>query len=284
MPDGSGDRLIGQLHRPAAETGRPLVVLIHGLTGCEGSFYILNSAAAHLAAGYPVLRLNLRGAGPARATCRGQYHAGRTEDLRALLQSLPDGFGDRPVLPIGYSLGGNMLLKFLAEFGAEFDMPAAAAVSPPLDLAASARRIMETRNAVYHRWLLDRMKEEAVAGAADVSEAERAAIGAAPTVYDYDDTFVGPRHGYEGADAYYAANSGKAFLSDIDVPTIIVHAEDDPWIPAAAFRNLALPEISPVRIELTPGGGHVGFHAAGHRTPWHDRAIRAYFDAVLGDR
>jgi len=115
MPD--GDRLVGTLNRPAADSDRPLIVLIHGLTGCQDSFYMKVSARHFLAQGYPVLRLNLRGAGPSRALCRMNYHAGRSEDLQALLAQMDGRLARHGLLLVGFSLGGNILLKHLGEQG-----------------------------------------------------------------------------------------------------------------------------------------------------------------------
>src|SRR3546814_6433177 len=111
MPDGTGDVLVGALNRPPGHAGgsRPLVVLVHGLTGSEDSLYMLCSAALLLAHGYPVLRLNLRGAGQSRPVCRLQYHAGRTADLRAVLERLPPTLAGSGLLVVGYSLGGNKI-------------------------------------------------------------------------------------------------------------------------------------------------------------------------------
>ena len=121
MADGSGDALVGLLQMPAIATEKPLAVLVHGLSGSEDSAYMISTAGALLDEGYSVLRLNLRGAGPARPLCRLQYHAGRSEDLRDVLDC--DGFpdiGSGGLVLVGYSLGANMLLKFLAEFGEQF--------------------------------------------------------------------------------------------------------------------------------------------------------------------
>lgn len=276
MADGSGDRLAASL--TPASGGRPLVVLIHGLTGCEDSTYMLTSARRFHALGYPVLRLNLRGAGPSRASCRGHYHAGRSEDLRDALAALdPAQVADGLVL-IGYSLGGNMLLKFLAEHGRAFPIRAVASVSAPIDLAATARRLMRPRNLVYHRWLLAGMKRDALAGR--LSPAERDAVAAARTVYAFDDGFVAPHHGFGGADRYYAECAALRYLDAVPVPTLVIHARDDPWVPADAYldydwrRNPRLVALIPRR------GGHCGFHDRGGT--WHDRAIAAYFDRVAG--
>src|SRR5690606_12326687 len=137
LPLGDGDSLVGTLHRPAEDQRKLLVVLVHGLSGCETSSYIVESAANLLAGGWPVLRLNLRGAGPARALCRGYYHAGRTEDLRAALAALPAPMRASGIVLVGYSLGGNLVLKLLGE-GAPPGVVAAASISAPIDLAAAA--------------------------------------------------------------------------------------------------------------------------------------------------
>ncbi|MDX1711369.1 MAG: alpha/beta fold hydrolase, partial [Rhodovibrionaceae bacterium] len=152
MSDGSGDRLAAMLHRPKPEptAGKPLIVLIHGLTGCEDSFYIRRSAREALRRGHPVLRVNLRGAGPSRRKSCYQYHAGRTEDLHDLLKGVslrePDSVAAGAVL-VGYSLGGNLVIKYLAEdWERPVDIRAAVSISAPIDLKATQRRIMQPRN------------------------------------------------------------------------------------------------------------------------------------------
>src|SRR5690348_1565707 len=150
MRDGSGDRLVASLHRPvAAGTRRPLVVLIHGLTGSEQSHYMVKTAAHLLRLGFTVLRLNLRGAGASRPSCRFQYYAGRSEDFADALAALPGALTQGGVVAVGYSLGANMLLKYLGERGSEAPLQGAIAVSAPLDLAGTSRRLMWRRNGLY---------------------------------------------------------------------------------------------------------------------------------------
>jgi hypothetical protein len=282
LADGSGDRLAAMLHRPRAPDGRPLAVLIHGLTGCEDSSYVRASARHLLGLGYPVLRLNLRGAGPSGPLCRYRYHAGRSEDLRDALAALerlaPDLFAGGLLL-VGYSLGANMLLKFLAEHGADFPVRAAAAVSAPIDLKATQVRLMAPRNALYHRYLLARMKAETLVGAA-LSAAQRMAVERARSVYEFDDAFVAPGGGFADAEDYYRRCGAGRFLAAVAVPTLVVHARDDPWIPAAAYDAVdwrANPRLVPLR---PAAGGHVGFHGRGARAAWHDRCITQFFDVV----
>lgn len=286
LPVSEGDQLAAALHAGARTGETPLVVLIHGLTGCEDSIYLRGSARFWLERGHPVLRLNLRGSWPSRPRCRGHYHAGRSADLRDALGNLlaeVPGVRRAGVLLVGFSLGGNMLIKFLAESAAEMPVRAAATVSAPIDLAATSRRFLQPRNALYHRWLLAQMKREALAAPARLSLAEKAAIEGARTVYQFDDAFVGPRHGFAGAADYYARCSGQRFLPDVPVPLLAVHAADDPWIPAQCYAGSVWDSNPRVGAVVTRSGGHVGFHAADAAAPWHDRAIATFFAEVLGD-
>ncbi len=275
--DASGDILVGQHQAPEAAAPGSLVVLLHGLGGCEDSVYMQRSAAHWLSRGHPVLRLNLRGAGPSRATCREQYHAGRTGDLAAALRALDAAERERGLLLVGYSLGGNLLLKFLAEQGAEHPVRAAAAVSAPIDLEASSRQIMAPRNALYQRHLLARMRREALASGAAVEPAEARAIREARSIREFDDRVVAPRGGFAGASDYYARNSAVGFLDGIRVPTLLVHALDDPWIPAHAYTGRDWSRTPALVPLLARGGGHVGFHARDAAPAWHDRCIARFF-------
>ncbi|MCK6454894.1 MAG: hypothetical protein L6R19_29215, partial [Alphaproteobacteria bacterium] len=152
---------------------------------------------------------------------------------------------------------------------------AAASVSAPIDLARSARRITHWRNRPYHRWLLGRMIAEAVPGTAGA--AERDAVLTARTVIEFDDRFVAPRNGFAGAADYYRRCSAAAYLDGIGVPTLVIHARDDPWIPGDIYRDVDWP-ANPALVRLLPAqGGHVGFHAAGDKVAWHDRRIAAFF-------
>ena len=334
LPDGSGDSLVGVLNRPLAATGegaaRPLAVLVHGMAGDDESAYMLLSASGLLGRGHAVLRLNLRGAGRSRAYCGGEYHAGRSDDLRAALAGLPAALNDSGLAPeltaagvllIGYSLGGNIVLKLLGEAGRgeggrgeggrgdggrveggredgeredggrgesqrgealPVTVRAAVAISAPIDLAEADRRMHDPRNRFYHDRMLRRLQRNAVEPGARLSPAERQAAQAARTIFAFNDRFVAPRGGFAGARDYYRRASALPLLADIRVPTLIVHAANDPWIPAVAYRRYPWAANPFLQPHLLPGGGHVGFHTRGDRLPWYDRAMHGFFDAVLG--
>ena len=288
MGDDSGDRLAASLHRPdGGAVGAPLVLLIHGLTGCEDSAYVRASARFWLARRHPVLRLNLRGAGPSRPLCRLQYHAGRSDDLRDALAALPHriegaGLRARGMIAVGYSLGGNMLLKYLGEEGSAAPFLAACAVSAPIDLAASTGRMEARRNGLYQHYILSRLKAETLAapawtdGAPALDARERRAVVAARSIRRFDDVFIAPRNGFAGAGDYYERCKALRYLDAIAVPTLLVHALDDPWIPAAAYLEYDWRRNSNLTPLLPESGGHVGFHARGNAASWHDRAMAAF--------
>lgn len=271
----NGDRLNGVLHRPN-RAGARIVVLVHGLTGCEDSAYVRASARNLLAAGFGVLRLNLRGAPPSRADCRQMYHAGRSADLALVFEHLAAREpGADAVYAVGYSLGGNMLLKYLAETGPAARVARAVTVSTPLDLSAVSRRLEAPRNRLYHRWLLDRMKQDWRGGPLDLSPAQHAALDRARSIRAFDAGVVAPSNGFTGAEDYYARCAAGPHLGDVAVPTLLVHAEDDPWIPAEIYRRHERLMPASMSLALASGGGHVGFHGKTGR--WHDQAILGFF-------
>jgi uncharacterized protein len=280
FPLADGDRLLGSLHHPnprpgAAEAGRPLVILIHGLTGSEDSAYIRISARHLLEQGYPVLRLNLRGAGPSRGICRSRYHAGRSDDLRQLLGQLDGRLAGRGLLLVGYSLGGNLLLKYLGEAGRRAMVLGAVSISAPIDLDAARRAIMRRRNRLYHRRLLAELKLESKG--LDLPVEQRRILAEIETIYDYDDRILSPLMGFAGAPDYYRRAMALPLLPEIRVPTLVIHARNDPWIPFASYREVdwaGNPRLLPL---FSAGGGHVGFHGRGGHLPWHDRCMALFF-------
>ena len=280
--DGSGDVLVAVADFPSGTAVQPPVVLVHGLTGCETSAYMMATAAALLDRGHPVVRLNLRGAGPSRRLCRGQYHAGRTEDLADALAGLTDRLPAPPQAVVGYSLGGNLLLKYLGEVGQGAPIRAAVSVSAPIDLAATAAQMMRPRNRIYQYWLLARMRRESTAFAAALTPEQKRAAWSARTVYDFDDRFVAPRNGFGTAERYYNTCSAKPVLMGVSIPTLVIHSLDDPWIPAAMYRDVAWSRNVMLTPKLTRAGGHVGFHDRLGPPAWHDRAILDHLDRALG--
>lgn len=280
MADGSGDVLLGRLNlsddRPESE--KSLAVLAHGLTGSEDSFYVRATTRLLLGRGHAVLRLNLRGAGPSAPLCSRRYHAGRTGDLRAVLAQLPANLSANGVIVVGWSLGGNCTLKFLGEGDFPVRVLAGAAISAPIDLAASSRLFGAPGNRLYHNRLLGQMKADMQANRALVGDRWADAALAAHDLWDFDDRVVGPWNGWSGAPEYYAVNSALGFLPRIGVPALVVHALDDPWIPPDAYRHFdwaGNPWLCPA---ISRWGGHVGFHGVGGI--WSDRCLDLFLDRL----
>ncbi|MDX1401635.1 MAG: alpha/beta fold hydrolase [Kiloniellales bacterium] len=287
MSDGSGDSLLAHLQSPDDWDGESIVVLLHGLTGCAESSYMRNSASYFLSHGEAVVRLNLRGAGPGRILSTSLYHAGRSEDLRdalhALVPQLPKRGGTVFRL-MGFSLGANILLKALAEDMAGLKVEAAVAISCPIDLKAAQVRISKPRNKLYHNYLLGLMRRNFLAGPG-VSDEDRCIIHKnIKTVRDFDQFIVSRRFGFSDAEDYYEKSSAKRYLPRISHPTLLIHADDDPWIPSRIYRDFGWRGLDPeIRLIMTRGGGHVGFHGEGSSAAWHDRAAAKFF-ASVGER
>ncbi|WP_069437426.1 YheT family hydrolase [Methyloceanibacter methanicus] len=282
--DGSGDRLMGTLHEPDALGGQePLIVLIHGLTGCEDSDYMRESARFHLARGRAVLRLNLRGAGPARDLAGNYYHAGCAADIQSVLDGLGRHRTEQGVFLVGYSLGGNVLLNWLGRAGRHGSVIGAATVSAPIAPRQACRRMLEPRNALYHRFLIQRMKRDVLASCG-LTPLERRVIARARTIFEFDDQWVAPRNGFRNAVDYYTRTAGAQFVPAISIPTLMIHAANDPWIPAEPYLQLKTRELPHVEILLPTGGGHLGFHERGFRDTWHDRIIDGFIRGLADGR
>lgn len=281
MADRTGDILLGMLDHPAEPVAdRPLVILLHGLTGCEDSPYILSSASHLLDCGYRVLRLNVRGAGPSRPYCGEHYHVGRTSDFRRVLAQIPEEFTDSGIVAIGYSLGGAMLLKYLGEEGSFSPLRGAATVCAPIDLARTGRHMRRPRNWLYHTYILNGMKAEALADGARISLEERAIVRAARSVWEHDEHFIAPRYGFRGAEDYYDLCTPSRFMPEIRVPTMVLAACDDPWIPNEHYREFKWgdnPWLLPV---MPPTGGHIGFHGDASRKPWCNLAVEKFVERI----
>lgn len=282
LPIPDGDRLAARLDVPAWIDARPLVVLVHGLTGTEASVNVVATARHLVSQGWRVLRLNLRGTLFSQATSKGRYHAGRTEDLAEALRQLSPPLLEHGVVLVGHSLGGNLILKYMGERRDEGEHGApvrgAVAVSTPLDLAATSRRIMAPRNILYHHYLLSELKREALAPGAALTAVQRSAIAASRSIYEFDDVFVAPMFGFRGADDYYAQSAACFFIDRIALPTLVLHAMDDPWIPARCYEAIDWKGVTSVETVFSPRGGHLGFHDRSSRIGWHDRVMTAWLD------
>jgi len=248
----------------------PLLVILHGLEGSAESSYarMLMEAASDL--GWRSCVLHFRDCGDYRNRLPRRYHAGETNDLRYFLDSLhesPESAENAgPIIAVGYSLGGNVLLKYLGESGDDTPLRAATAVCVPLNLHKCAEALNTGFSKGYQRYLLKRMKRSMTrkfdrhTAAFDWSKA----MGA-KTFADFDDWVTAPLHGFDGMQDYYDRCSSVQFLAGIERPTLIINALDDPFMTPEVIPDAD--ELSAhVTLEVAQAGGHVGFIDGG--TPW----------------
>ncbi len=253
-------------------TASPTLILTHGLEGSSQSSYMLGTAEKALAAGFNVVRLNVRNCGGTAHLTETLYHAGLTDDLRAIVRQLSEGDGLKEIYLAGFSLGGNVSLKLAGEYGAQ--PPAAlkglVAVSPSLHLSSCAEAIELPSNFLYQLSFIISLKRSMRAKARlypqryDVSALRRI-----KTIRQFDDLYIAPQWGFRDASDYYEQASAHPHLQKITLPTLILHAQDDPFIPFAPFETEEV-KANPNILLLAPArGGHVGFVAA--RTSNEDR-------------
>ncbi|MEI8083331.1 MAG: alpha/beta fold hydrolase [Actinomycetes bacterium] len=298
VDDGTGDRLVVQVHRARRTAGSApvggLVVLIHGLGGSVESDYMRAMTQGLLAAGFNVARVDLRGVGLSGQTSTSWYHAGRTEDLRAVLRGLaaqPEAGGNPTGQPrlavVGFSLGGSMAIKLMGEPHEHLPIYAAVSVSAPLDLAVGSVYLHRMAFGMYERFIVSGLKKQSLApgpgGQARVTEQERSAIVRARSLADFDDALTAPRNGWRDSAEYYAKNSSGPFLARIDLPTLVIHSVDDPMIPASPYRAIDWESLEGkgfVQRAITARGGHVGFHERGNPLPWYVGQAVTFLSAI----
>jgi len=235
--------------------GAPVLLLVHGLEGSCDSTYMRWMARAALEAGFNAVRLNVRNCGGTEHLAPTLYHSGLTADLRSVVSEL----SAHRLFLVGFSLGGNQALKLAGEWGAAIpsNVAGVCAISAPIDLAACARRLAEPRNRLYElrflRNLRDRLRRKARLFPDRYSLAPLAQVR---TIIDFDHYVTAPAFGFRDAWDYYEQCSARRFLSQVRVSTLLVQAQDDPFIPFGCFR---VPQNPALNLLAPEHGGHVSF-------------------------
>ena len=276
------------LVRLAAPAGRPRLVMLHGLEGTARSHYARGLFLEAARRGWAADLLLFRGCGAEPNRTRRFYHSGETGDIGAVARRLLAA-DPAPLVFAGVSLGGNVLLKWLGELGAAVDprIRGAAAVSVPYDLARACRHIDHGFSRVYQRHFLQSLRRKALAKLERFPDlASRERIESARTLYDFDDVVTAPVHGFADATDYYTRSSSIHFLDDIRVPTLLLSAYDDPFLPAEVLEQVERTAAgnSLLTVEFPAKGGHVGF-VGGHNplrpVYYAERRVARFFDHVL---
>lgn len=297
----------------AVERAQAMVLVLHGLGGSSQAVGVRRLGQLLQRHGFAVLRPNLRGAGLGRPLARGSYAAQCNRDLLPLLAQARQLAAGRPLLAVGLSLGGTVLLNgCLAEDPPGSPSPSQgglprldglACVSSPLDLVACSAQIDQPRNRLYQRWLLQRLHQQ-VRGEvqADAPHGlDGRPGGPAPSIRSFDAQITAPRWGYPSVDAYYAEASPLArLLQGVETglglglpPALWLHARDDPWVPANGTEALGAALAKAIKagtagpghgaVLITAGGGHNGFHGQGDpgSASWSDRLVLAWLARLV---
>lgn len=278
-----------EVHVLEAPAGAPRVLMLHGLEGTIRSHYIGGVMESASARGWGVVLMMHRGCGEAPNTARRFYHSGETSDLDFVFREFSRRYAGSRWLLAGVSLGGNVLLKWLGERARDVDpaIAAAAAISVPFDLEAGARHISAGFARVYDRRFLKTLRLKAIEKLhlyPDLFDRDR--LERARNIFEFDDAVTAPVHGFRDAVDYYTRSSSLSFLGHIRVPTFLLSARDDPFLPPAVLDrvNEAAGANTSIAVEITDHGGHVGFVEG--PLPWkaryyaEARAFR-FFDQVL---
>ena len=235
-----------------------LVIISHGLEGNSQRPYVKGMANALYQHGFDVLAWNFRGCSEEMNHQLRFYHSGATDDLDLIVRhAIQSGYSQ--VYLVGFSLGGNLTLKYLGEKPTPPEVKKAAAFSVPLHLYTSCLAISRPSNFIYSRRFLRSLKKKVVQKAAIMKEIDTKGIDRIKTLLEFDDCFTAPLHGFAGALDYYERSSALGFLSTIQTPTLLINASNDPFLSRECFPHHLLKNHPHVTFENPDRGGHVGF-------------------------
>jgi hypothetical protein len=266
----------------------PLAVLCHGLEGASDAPYLRGMARALVARGLAVVALNFR-------TCSGvpnrlprSYHSGETTDLGEVVRRLVAERPGRPLVVAGFSLGGNVVTKWLGEHGAALpgEVRGGAAISVPFDLAACQRTLdgPGPLTWIYRERFLRRLRRKAAWKARQFPGLfDAAAVARASTFAEYDELMTAPLHGFTSRDDYYARSSAGPFVAGIRRPYLAISAADDPMVPVASLPVAAARDNPAVQLVVTRHGGHTGFLDGALPRPgfWAERAVADFLAGLV---
>ncbi|MCD6045525.1 MAG: hypothetical protein K0R48_688 [Gammaproteobacteria bacterium] len=238
----------------------PIIVILHGLEGSASSHYVRDMLCTLQELNYRAVLMHFRGCSGEINRATRFYHSGDTADLQCVIAMLLQQYPHAPLGAIGYSLGGNVLLKWLGETGANNPLRCAVATSVPMLLNKSADRMQYGFSRFYQWYLLRQLKQKLLQKQRNRVLPMEVDIKSLRDFWLFDDKVTAPLHGFKSAEDYYQKASSRQYLKSIAIPTLIIHAKDDPFsdasiIPAASDLS------SFVTLELSTTGGHVGFIA-----------------------
>lgn len=268
LPD--GDKVILVENRPVGIKKKRIILLLHGLSGSSQSNYMRRLAYYFTEQGHRVFRMNLRGSGQGLFLARKTYHSGRSEDAREVLKFLEKKFPQGPVTTIGFSLGGNIVLKMLGEDESMSNCDSAVTVSAPFDLAKTTQKLQRRPNNIFQDYLLKDLVKQIEKKSQVFHELKKFVPCKFKTIEQLDEEFTAPLSGYRSADHYYSTCSSGGFLEANKTRTLIIASQDDPMI----HTDFSLiPNRPHIESLITKKGGHVGFLGHDFHKRWSDEMI-----------
>jgi len=259
-----GVRLLAHCAWQRERRAHPTVVLVHGLEGSSESIYMLGTAQKAFRAGFNVLRCNMRNCGGTEHLTPTLYHSGMSNDFRAVLRELIEEDHLASIFLVGFSMGGNIILKLAGEIGARTppELSGVCAVSPALDLSACADQIGHRSNWLYQRTFVRSLRKRVHGKRRLYPDLyDTSGLHTVRSVRDFDDQYTALHGGYRDAADYYEQASARRLVSHIRTPTLIIHAQDDPLVPFASPVYSSISANPCVILLATAHGGHVGFIA-----------------------
>ncbi len=255
-------KVLGHCRWQQDRAAQTTLVMWHGIEGSSASTYMLSIAEKAFAAGFNVIRMNLRTCGGTEHLTPTIYHGGLTDDLREVVRQLIELDQLPRIILVGFSLGGNMVLKLAGEYGPSppKEILAIAAVSPSVDLNASAAMILKRSNWIYNRDFVYRLKKRIrLKHKLYPQRYDISGLRSVRTLREFDNRFTAKAHGFADAEDYYYKASSIRVIDRIRIPTLIIHAQDDPFIPFAPLTD-QLVTNNPYILLIDPArGGHVAF-------------------------
>lgn len=241
-------------------SGNPrLAIISHGLEGNSSRPYMLGMAREFVQKGFDVLTWNFRGCSEEMNRKAIFYHSGATYDLHTVVSHAQAGYPE--LCLVGFSLGGNLTLKYLGEQQSTNPrIKKGVAISVPLDLAKSCEKISTRENIIYSKRFLNTLKEKVLLKSRLFpKELSTKPLRKIKTLREFDDVYTGPLHGFSDAAEYYEVNSSLQFLDRIEVPTLVLNAQNDPFLSDTCFPADLAKSLDQVHFEFPKHGGHVGF-------------------------
>lgn len=256
------------LELPSENPEASMILLAHGMGGCSESGYIKRIARKLWKRGLKVFMMNHRGSGPGMGLSDKLWNGGVSDDLGQVIDYMADLYPHRSIDVVGFSLSGNILLKYLGERRSQpLRIRKAFAVSPPVDLKISSHIISGTRNgSIFNNYYMKQIHRQGEA-LAECFPGAFLPSGKEKTILEFDEAYTAPAAKYKNVDDYYAKCSAKRFLDNITVPTIILCSEDDPFIQLDIFKSVRM--SSAIELHTPDHGGHMGY-ISNKRTPWGD--------------